>query len=422
MEMPGKRAPAMKSRATLVIWSAGLAAFQLGLLVPLGADAQTIRATQDSDGAIRVVAPGAFETTFTRRKGFGHTWFDLKHDPKKSRDLAPVDDENGFLWIKAAPGESADGSWYANPALELELLEAGPVRARVRLKGWHARYGKTTPDALWKDLAFEQVFTLYPTGSIYVDYSLLTEQPVPLKHFLLIIKSTGAWGPNGKGEGRNEVHSAGEHGPQSPSRSATANHLSSLPLQWSNGPTPCPDIRLVMYQGKYGGSYWHEGYLDRDYRTALNIFSRWPDRAAPKGRDSIPLMMRFADDMNGEQGASPYAEDYRSPDRLAVVQGEVDKTDPGDQDRDGFNEVEGCYVLRSGPTGVGFTIHGSELARMQPVFKIKGWAGEAPSKIVVGGRELEMGKGFNASVATEFLLLQVFESVRADAAVTIAIP
>jgi|GEM_PF-1803062 len=375
----------MKSLASLIIWSASLAALQLGFSLPQGAEAQTIQATQESDGAIRVVAPGTFETTFTKRKGFGHAWFDLKHDPKKNRDLAPVDDENGFLWIKAAPGASTDGSWYANPVQELELLEAGPVRARVRLKGFHARYGKTTPDALWKELAFEQVFTLYSTGSIYVDYSLLTETPVPLKHFLLITKSTGRWGPNGKGEGGNEVRSAGEHGAESPSRSATANKLSSFTLQWSNGPTYFQDILVVMYQGKYGGSYWHEGYLDRDYRTSLNIFSRWPDRAVPKGRDSIPLMLRFADNMNGEKLAAPYAEDYRSPDRLAVAQGEVDKADAGDLDKDGFNEVEGCYVLKSSPTGTSFTIHGSELARMEPVFKIKGWVGEAPSKIAVGG-------------------------------------
>ena len=100
-------------------------------------------------------------------------------------------------------------------------------------------------------------------------------------------------------------------------------------------------------------------------------------------------MMCFASDMNGEKLAPPYAEDYRRPDRLAVAQGEVDKTDAGDLDKDGFNELEGCYVLKSGPTGTGFTLHGSELPRMQPVFKIKGWVVKAPSKIVVGGKELE---------------------------------
>jgi hypothetical protein len=198
--------------------------------------------------------------------------------------------------------------------------------------------------------------------------------------------------------------------------------LSSFTLQWSNGPTYFQDILVVMYQGKYGGSYWHEGYLDRDYRTSLNIFSRWPDRAVTKGRDSIPLMLRFADNLNGEKLAAPYAEDYRSPDRLAVAQGEVDKADAGDLDKDGFNEVEGCYVLKSSPTGTSFTIHGSELARMEPVFKIKGWVGEAPSKIAVGGRGLDAGKGFNASHTKEFLLLQILEPVRADAMVMIARP
>jgi len=412
----------MKSPASPIIWCAGLTVVHLGFFWPHWAEAQTIRATEESDGTIRVEAQGAFETTFTKRKGFGHIWFDLKHDPKKGYDLAPVDDENGLLWIKTAPAESADGSWYANPTQELELLEAGPVRARVRLRGWHARYGKTTPEALWKELAFEQVFTVYPTGSIYVDYSLLTETPVPLKHFLLITKSTGKWGPSGKGEGNNEVHSAGEHGPESPSRSNSADKLSSFTLQWSDGPTHFQDILVVMYQGKYGGSYWHEGYLDRDYRTALNILSRWPERVVPKGRDSIPLMMRFADDMNGESLATPYAEDYRSPDQLAFVQGDVDKTDVGDLDKDGFNEVEGCYVLKSGPTGTHFTLHASDRARMQPAFKIKGWTGEAPAKIALGARELEAGKGFNASVERDILLLQILELVRAEATVTIARP
>ena len=59
-----------------------------------------IEAKLEADGTIRVIAPGAFETTFTRRKGFGATWFDLKHDPEKKYDLAPVLDENGFFWVK----------------------------------------------------------------------------------------------------------------------------------------------------------------------------------------------------------------------------------------------------------------------------------------------------------------------------------
>jgi hypothetical protein len=71
-----------------------------------------------------VVVPGKFETTFTKRKGFGGAWFDLKHDPQRKHDLAPVLDENGFLWVKNGP-PGADGSWYANPPREMILLESG---------------------------------------------------------------------------------------------------------------------------------------------------------------------------------------------------------------------------------------------------------------------------------------------------------
>jgi hypothetical protein len=126
--------------------------------------------------------------------------------------------------------------------------------------------------------------------------------------------------------------------------------------------------------------------------------------------------------MNGEKLAAPYAEDYRSPDRLTFTQGEVDKTDAGDLDKDGYNESEGCYVLKCGPTGASFTLHGSKLPRMQPGFKIKRWESEAPSKIVVGEKELAAGKGFSASVAKDLLLLQILEPVRTDAMVTIAKP
>lgn len=57
--------------------------------------AQEIRATQEGGNLVRVIASGRFETTFSKRKGFGATWVDLKHDPAKKRDRAPVLDGNG---------------------------------------------------------------------------------------------------------------------------------------------------------------------------------------------------------------------------------------------------------------------------------------------------------------------------------------
>jgi len=62
--------------------------------------AQGIEAAQVGAKTIRVTSPGRFETDITTVKGFGHTFFDLAHDPQKKRDLAPVFEEAGLLWTK----------------------------------------------------------------------------------------------------------------------------------------------------------------------------------------------------------------------------------------------------------------------------------------------------------------------------------
>jgi hypothetical protein len=229
-----------------------------------GAVAPNIKAIQEDEKTIRVVVPGQFETTFTRRKGFGAVWFDLKYDPQRKRDLAPVLDENGFLWVKNGP-PGADGSWYANPPLEMTVLESGPTRVRVHLSGTHQRYGQTKPEAAWKELGFEQNYTIYPSGAFYVDYALIAQQPREFHHFLLILKPNGAWGNRGKGEGAGEVRCAGEFGPSKP-YGATA---SSFALEWTDGPTYFQDILLVMHKGKYNGSYWNEGYVLKSARDGL---------------------------------------------------------------------------------------------------------------------------------------------------------
>jgi len=382
-----------------------------------GGVAAGIQAIQEDEETIRVVVAGQFETTFTRKKGFGGVWFDLQHDPQRKRDLAPVLDENGFLWIKNGP-PGADGSWYANPPREMTLLESGPIRVRVRLNGSHQRYGMTKPGAAWKELGFEQTFTVYPSGAIYVDYALIAQAPIEFHHFLLILKPNGAWGNRGKGEGAGEVRCAGEFGPNKPS-GATA---SPFALEWTDGPTYFQDILLVMHTGKYNGSYWNEGYEDKDLRAGLDLLRRWPDRTLPKGRDPIHLMMVFRHDLNGHEAAQPYANDYRSPDHLAVSKGRLDTIDDGDTDADGFNETEGCYVLKSAREGVAFTLHGRAIPRMFPAFKIKDWRGAAPEALALGGKKLTAGKDFNASVREGVLLLQIFRIIKDHVSVSIPGP
>jgi hypothetical protein len=379
--------------------------------------AAEITARQENPTTIRVLAPDAFELTFSMRKGFVAHFFDLKNDPRKTQDLAPVNEENGLLWTKAAPPGDADGgSWYANPPATMELLESGPVRVRVRLAGPHRRYGRTDAKAVWEDLGFEQTFTIYPTGNAYLDYALVTQKPVLLHHFLLIIKSNGSWGNRGKGEGKDQVHCAGEFGADKPSGQRTT----SFALQWSDGPTHFQDFLMVLQKGRYSGSYWNEGYQDEDLRAGLDLMSRFPEKTVPKGKDHLSVLFRFAHDLNSPEAAKPFAEDYRAPDRLEVTQGSLDTADEGDVDADGFNEAQGCYVIKAGARAAAFILHGAKTPRLLPVFKIKGWTSDAPKTIALGNRELRAGRDFLASSQDGVLLVQLLENLREDVKIQIA--
>ena len=384
----------------------------LHLLLLLLASPQEIHAVKEQESLIRVISAGRFETTFTKRKGFGSTWFDLRHDPERKRDLAPVLDENGLFWVKVGkPGD--EGSWYATPSVEMNLLEDGPVRVRVRFRGPHMRYGYTEAKAAWKELRFEQVYTLYSDGSVFIAYSLEKDEPIPIHHFLVITKSNGSWGSQGRGEGKGEVKFAGETGAEKP----TSESPTAFTLQWSNGPTYFTDILMVAHKGKFAASYWNEGYEDKDIRSSFDLGSLWPDRSLPTGKERLHFLMRFMEDINAAGVAARHAEDYRSPDRLTLTRGTLDTADEGDRDMDGYNEEEGCYVLKAAQ-GIAFTMHGATTPRVNPVFKIQGWPG-ASASVTMGGKALSTGEEAIVSVREGTLLLQIFATVTQDATIAI---
>ena len=284
---------------------------------------------------------------------------------------------------------------------------------RVRTSGPHCRYGLTDPKAQWKDFGFEQTFTIYPSGAAYIDYCLVAERPLKLHHFLLIIKSTGSWGSSGKGEGKGEVHCASDSGDM-----IEYGKGSCLALQWSDGPTHFQDFLMVFQKGKFGGSYWNEGYQDMDLRTGLNLLSRWPENAV-SGRDHIPILFCFGQDINSPEAARRYAGDYRNPDKLAVTKGEAVTDDAGDFDADGFNEAEGCYVLKASSDGVALTLHGAKTPRQSPAFKVKGWSGASPAAVALGAEKLACGDGFVAAIQSGVLVLQVLRQVKEDVRIVI---
>jgi hypothetical protein len=80
-----------------------------------------------------------------------------------------------------------------------------------------------------------------------------------------------------------------------------------------------------------------------------------------------------------------HARQYRAPgqiDGTALV-----KDDPGDFNKDGYNESEGCHVLK-GPGPCAFSYERGAGAGHAAAFKIVSWKGPAPSQITVDGREI----------------------------------
>ena len=93
---------------------------------------------------------------------------------------------------------------------------------------------------------------------------------------------------------------------------------------------------------------------------------------------------------------------YGKPAALEVKGAEIVTNDPGDLNADGFNESEGCLVLR-GKGPVELTYRKGQPAGFAPAFKIMGWQGAAPTRVKADGKDVPV----IAHVVGGNLILQV---------------
>src|SRR5262249_18940255 len=85
------------------------------------------------------------------------------------------------------------------------------------------------------------------------------------------------------------------------------------------------------------------------------------------------------------QAALSYARQYRAP---AQIEGaELVKNDPGDFNKDGYNESEGCHVLK-GPGPLDFSYERGAGVGHAAAFKIVNWKGSTPKRIIVDGKQI----------------------------------
>ena len=388
------------------------------LLFPLQALAQEwcgspICARFEGTDLIRMRAPGRFELTFSKREGFGDHVYDLQADPGKLRNLAPDYVENGILWTKVEEvGNSV--TYFANNATSLELLEANGVRVRARDSGQHQQYG--LPGMPWDALGYTQTFTVYATGEVYVEYDLIASRDIQINSFDMIVKSTGQWGLNGPaGNGQGEGHCLGQYGGNQP----YTPQDSPFAMVSSNGSHYFADILMAFYKNTYNGSYWNEGYLDYDYRCGLYLGDFNP--TLHTGTSHLRLMMRIGEDMNDPASASKYVNAYRQPDTaFSVTQGTKILNSPGDLDTDGFDEIQGAYVVqRQAGQPVEFLLHAG-IPRMNPAFAILDWNDPVPVGVYVDSAlQLANGDRVRASKDGSTLIVQLLGEYPGDVSVMI---
>ena len=112
----------------------------------------------------------------------------------------------------------------------------------------------------------------------------------------------------------------------------------------------------------------------------------------PPGYDSTWACMiqmgtpggKLAPEIRDAKAALPLAIQYREPAKITGVTLVTD--DEGDLNKDGYNESEGCHVLK-GPGPLSFTYAKGKGAGFAPAFKVAGWVGDAPKTVPVDGKE-----------------------------------
>jgi hypothetical protein len=355
------------------------------------------------------------------RYGWIMDWYNIEDDPMKLINLGPY---SGFPLIKPHHlnrEEKLDGEWkhltrdrwkelrtqvelgpgmqqgpmrYQHGSVEFEVFEDTPARVRTR-----------TSHDQWPSEVFE--YTFYPAGQIFVGASFVTERSDPDVR----LASFGLYnGKSGRinwraiiGGGKGHMHGEGAYETQTP-----------FILEHSNEGWP-------SYRDTVADDLLYCPAAPGDYRSYANneIPLSWRRSPLRVGVDSSADKQHYAlqiriypRNINSWEAGVPYLEDYQNPGRLGVTIGELVTDDAGDLNTDGYNESEGCYVLKADGGKVKFTLDATERPRYQPAFKVTGWAGGKPKSVTVNGEAAKEGKTYNAASLERkgALVLQLLEA------------
>src|SRR5262249_3032702 len=267
---------------------------------------------------------------------------------------------------------------------ELEIIEQSPVRVRVRAKSWFVWWSRYAD----RDLPVEAVYTFYPAGQIVVQANVNRTGSSPMHWsreygpplFVAATKNkpetnpTFAFSTPKVAEIKDGVAQPVEELVLAASAKVKTTLMLTIPVEAE---------KLFDCHMRHDGrsvSWDPAGYGSKSIVMAPGYDSTWACliQMGTAGGKIVPELRTPPD-------ALAYARQYRVP-------GQIDGTavvtdDPGDFNKDGYNESEGCHVLK-GPGPCAFTYQRGAGAGHAPAFKIKNWKGAAPQRITVDGQEI----------------------------------
>lgn len=317
--------------------------------------------TRTEPGYLAIESEGRFELRVGWRGPEGErtlseagalrAWYNLEDDPFKTTNL--VRSAGALIGFSLIPMAELPVGRIA-----VDLVEDNATRVRFRCQ--HLEWPFETLD-----------YTVYPTGQIYLGMRLELEGNNSEARIETVLF---------RSERNDEVNSRERLG---------EGYLLSASSEVPSPQHALPDdFLLVTAQRRSpspGQSVLRIACEERGERQGLALHAR----VFPRSIDS-------------PAEAEAYAGDYQSPATLRVREGGIVRDDKGDLDRDGFNESEGCYVVKESKS---VTLVAGGKKRHGPAIKFVAPKIEGLPEIQVNGERIERAAYNLAWVGTDTLIL-----------------
>jgi len=375
---------------------------------------------------ILITSPGVYKAEVWQAASGGISeFYDLAADPEAKRNLARALFEVGWHGAWHIPTKGPDGKvedkkvggalwwpWRGVPEeTTLKILEKTPARVRVHVDSVFVPYRSTD-----KGAKVDCTYTFYPTGKIAIRMHISKTGPT--------FRWSGEYGPHlmlmseksedGKIIGFNHGtpkypdYATGTRGMwPAPASEELSFAYSTTGIKTTFFITIPPEGHKVFsrhMRHTFSGRWDRFGYGSRGVVMPEGYDTTW----------SCMIQMgtpgsKLAPDLKTPKDALPFAMQYREPAKLTGVTLVTD--DEGDLNKDGYNESEGCHVLK-GPGPLSFTYEKGKGAAFAPAFKVMGWIGPTPKSVKLKGKNADAAAG----VVDGSLILQILDSIQEEKA------